>query len=135
MHRSRTPLGSRGTVTAVSRDALVFFDDEANEVVLDEHEAESLLGLSDSLEPATVSACQECRSRVLACLALEDLLDDAPPHPRSGDLLELAEEAPTPHLFVQDLVSHCRHRVWRDPGYAEWRGALDDLLGRPRGIQ
>jgi hypothetical protein len=118
----------------VPRDALVFFDDEANEVVLDEREAASLLELSDGLESATVSACQECGSRVLACLALVDLLDEAPPHPRSGDLLELAEDAPTPHLFVQDLISHCRHRVWRDPGYAEWRGALDDLLGQPRGI-
>jgi len=118
----------------VSRESLVFFDDEANEVVLDEREAASLHELTEGLESATVSACQQCRSRVLACLALVDVLDDAPPHPRSKDLRELAEEAPTPHVFVQDLISRCRHRVWRDPGYAEWRGALDDLLGEPRGV-
>jgi hypothetical protein len=112
----------------------VLFDDEGNEVVLDDGEAASLLGLTDGLEAATVSACQQCRCRVLAGAALVDLLDDAPPHPSSPQLIELADEAPTPHVFVQDLVARCRHRFWRDPGYAEWREALDALLDQPRGV-
>jgi hypothetical protein len=118
----------------VSRESLVLFDDEGNELVLDDEEAAGLLAITDGLEPATVSACQHCRSRVLACAALVDLLDEAPPHPRSTELLELADDAPTPHCFVQDLVSRCRHRLWRDPGYAEWREALDALLDQPRGV-
>jgi hypothetical protein len=123
-----------GTVALVSHDSLVLFDDEGNEIVLDESEATALGDLSDGLEPATVSACQQCRSRVVACAALVDLLDAAPPHPRGPELIELADEAPTHHLFVQDLLATCRHRLWRDPGYAEWREALDALLDRPRGV-
>lgn len=118
----------------MSRESLVFFDDEGDELVLDEGEATTLLELTDGLEPATVSACQHCRSRVLSCAAFVDLLDAAPPHPRSMHLVDLADDAPTAHLFVQDLVSTCRHRLWRDPGYAEWREALDALLDQPRGV-
>ena len=56
----------------------------------------------------------------LATVALVDLLDRAQAHPRSGDLIELADEAPTLHLYVIDLATGCRHTRWRDPGYAEW---------------
>ena len=120
---------------SVSGDSLVIFDDEGNELVLDDDEAAGLGEMSDGFEAATVSACQECRSRVLACVALVDLLDAGLPHSRSTQLREFAEEAPTSHLFVQDLVSTCRHRLWRDPGYAEWREALDDLFGPARGVR
>ncbi len=116
-------------------DALGFLDDDGNEVVLDGDEAESLLALIGGLDGATVSACPGCRSRVLACVAVVDLLDAAPPHPRARELADLADDAPTLHLYVQDLRSECRHRAWRDPGAQEWRDALDDLLGEPRGMR
>lgn len=115
-------------------ETLGFLDDDGNEVVLDGDEAASLWSLVGGLDDATVSACPGCRSRVLACVALVDLLDAAPPHPRARDLADLAEDAPTLHLYVQDLEATCRHRAWRDPGAQEWRDALDDLLGEPRGL-
>jgi hypothetical protein len=113
--------------------SLVFLDGDGAEVVLGEEEAESLLALTHQLEGATVSACPRCRSRVLACVALVDLLEAAPPHPRSPELVELADEAPTLHLYVHDLATACRHRTWRDPGHTEWAEVLDDLAGEPRG--
>ena len=119
----------------MTTEALAFVDDEGAEIVLDEEEARSLLALTASFDAATVSACPACRSRVLACVALVDLLDDAPPHPRSGELMELAEDAPTLHLYVEDLTTPCGHERWRDPGRAEWEEALDDLGGEPRGLR
>ncbi len=111
-------------------DALSFVDDEGEEVVLDDDEAETLFALTAGLDAATVSACPTCRSRVLACVALVDLLEEAPPHVRARELVELADEAPTLHLYVEDLRNSCRHTRWRDPGHAEWADALDDLSGR-----
>ena len=58
-------------------------------------------------------------------MALVDLLDAARPHPRSGDLIELADEAPTLHLYVLDLATECRHTRWRDPGFAEWLDVIE----------
>jgi hypothetical protein len=29
------------------------------------------------------------------------------------------------HLYVVDKARRCRHTRWRDPGYAEWRDAVD----------
>jgi hypothetical protein len=100
--------------------ALRFLDEDGHDVELDVHEAATLMALTGELEAATVSACAQCRSRVLATVALVDLLDAAQPHPRSGDLIGLADEAPTLHLYVLDLTTECRHTRWRDPGYAEW---------------
>jgi hypothetical protein len=119
----------------VPGESLAFLDDEGNEVVLDDEEAAALLGIVDGLETATVSACQECRSRVLACVAFADVLDDAPPHSRSAELLELADEAPTLHLYVHDLVTRCRHRRWRDPGFGEWREVISRFASEPRGVR
>jgi hypothetical protein len=70
---------------------------------------------------------------VLATVAFVDLLDRAQAHPRSGDLVELADEAPTLHLYVIDLATECRHIRWRDPGFAEWLDAIqgDDPRVRP----
>lgn len=107
---------------------LLFIDDDGEDVVLDETEADTLLALTDGLDAATVSACPSCRSRVLAVLALADLLDSGPPHPRSRELVELAEEAPTLHIYVADPAARCRHDAWRDPGYAEWVDALAEIL-------
>jgi hypothetical protein len=113
----------------VTARALAFLDDEGAEVVLDEDEATALLALTANLDAATVSACPTCRSRILAVVALVDLLDAGPPSPRSRELVELADEAPTLHLYVRDLTSECVHRAWRDPGFEEWLDVIDDLVG------
>lgn len=109
--------------------ALVVFDDDEGEVFLDADEAAALLALTGGLDAATVSACPACRSRVLACLALVDVLDEAPAHPRATELVELADDAPTSHCYVLDLTARCPHRTWRDPGRIEW----DDAVRRRSG--
>lgn len=122
------------TVPAVGQQALAFLDDDGTEIILEADDADGLLALTGGLEAATVSACPTCRSRVLACVALVDLLDDAPPHPRARDLLELADDAPTLHLYVHDLATGCQHPRWLDPGRTEWDEALDDLEVERRGL-
>jgi hypothetical protein len=107
---------------------LVFLDEDGEDLVLDESEAAALLTLTDGLDPATVSACTRCRSRVVAVVALVDLLESRPPHGRGAELTELAEEAPTLHLYVADPRSSCRHDTWRDPGFAEWLEVVPDEL-------
>ena len=99
---------------------LLLLDDDGNEVELDASEAAELFKLTDDLEAATVSACPHCRSRVLAAVAVVDLLDDAPPFARGRELLELADDAPTLHLYALDLDTSCRHPRWRDPLFEEW---------------
>ena len=103
----------------VSAD-LVVLDEDGEDVVLDAADASALFAVTGDLDAATVSACPTCRSRVLACLALVDLLDDAAPHPRASELIELADDAPTLHLYVRDVATSCRHRGWLDPGRGEW---------------
>jgi hypothetical protein len=98
-------------------------DEDGNEVGLDERESECLWSLTGGLEAATVSACPDCRSRVLASMALVDLLDLCAPHPRSGDLIDLADDAPTLHLYVVDHRGDCEHPRWRDPLFDEWLDA------------
>ena len=117
------------------QEALTFADDDGEEVVLDAEEADSLLALTGGLDSATVSACTQCRSRVLACVALVDLLEGAPPHPRANEIRALADDAPTLHLYVQDLMTECTHSRWRDPGAAEWAEALDDVLDDPSALR
>jgi hypothetical protein len=109
--------------------SLAVLDDDGNRVVLDAAEALMLFGFTDALEAATVSACPMCRSRVVAVVALLDLLDSGPFHPRATELGELAEEAPTLHLYVEDLVSDCEHDDWLDPGFTEWSDAVDEVPG------
>jgi hypothetical protein len=118
----------------MAEDALVIVDDDGTEIVLDAEDGRSLLALTGGLDAATVSACPTCASRVLACVALVDLLEAAPPHPRARELIELADDAPTLHLYVEDLRVECRHAMWHDPGHAEWADALDDLTG-PRAVR
>ncbi len=103
-------------------------DDEGEEVLLDADEAAALFALTDDLDAATVSACPRCRSRIVAVVALVDLLADAPPFSRSSELVALADEAPTLHLYVRDLTTPCDHILWRDPGYEEWSEAIDYLV-------
>jgi hypothetical protein len=110
----------------VTSSALRILDEEGRRVDLDAGEAEALFATTASLEQATVSACGQCRSRVIAAVALVDLLDgDAGLHTRSGDLIDLADEAPTLHLYVIDLSAQCRHRRWRDPLFAEWLEVIE----------
>ena len=108
---------------------LVIFDADGEELAFDAAEAASLFALTGDLDAATVSACPRCRSRIVAVVALADLLADAPPFARSGELLELADDAPTLHLYVRDLQTPCAHRTWRDPGAEEWAD-VDRRAGR-----
>ena len=110
---------------------LVVLDDDGEAVGLDAEDLASLLAISDGLDRATVSACPQCTSRIVAAVALADLLRDAASFGASGALLELADDAPTLHLYVRDLDTTCRHRAWRDPGFEEWSDAMSDLVDRP----
>jgi hypothetical protein len=103
---------------------LSIVDDEGHGVDLDATDARSLLALTDGLERATTSACPQCRSRVISVVALSDLLADGAPHARAGEILELADDAPTLHLYVVDGRARCEHRGWRDPGHEEWLDAV-----------
>ncbi len=105
--------------------ALRVIDEDGYEVGLDAAETESLIDLTRCFEAATVSACPRCRSRVLATVALVDLLSEVGPHVRGADLVDLADDAPTLHLFVVDTVSGCSHSTWRDPLFAEWAEVTD----------
>jgi hypothetical protein len=104
---------------------LTFLDGELSEVALDDDEASTFLALVGDLDAVTVSACPGCRSRILAAVALVDLLDAAPPHPRATELVELADEAPTLHVYLVDGRSSCHHDGWLDPGFDEWADAVD----------
>ena len=104
---------------------LTFVDEDGAEVVLDADEALALLDITHGLDAATVSACPGCRSRVVAAVALVDLLDDSAPHARAGELVELADEAPTLHIYVVDNATRCTHRRWRDPLGAEWQDVIE----------
>jgi hypothetical protein len=110
---------------------LRFVDDDGVEVVLDRDEADALFAVTNGLEPATVSACPDCRSRVVAAVALVDLLDESAAHSRTGELVDLADEAPTLHLYVVDDATECQHPRWRDPGHTEWGDAVG-MPTRPR---
>jgi hypothetical protein len=114
-------------------EALAVIDEDGDQVVLDGAEASALYELTGGLEDATVSACPSCRSRVIACLAFVELLDRSSPHPRGAELIELADEAPSSHCYVQDLDTQCRHPRWLDPGRLEWLEVVSRLGGPPPG--
>lgn len=107
-------------------------DDDGNEVLLDAFEAESLFIVTGCLDGATVSACPSCRSRVIASVAFVDLIDASPPLARSGELVDLADDAPTLHLYVVDLGTECAHLRWRDPLYDEWCEVVEESEPRAR---
>lgn len=117
------------TVRLVAPPDLVVLDADGEEVVFDATDARDLLTLTGGLEDATVSACPRCRSRILAVVALGDLLADAPPFPQSGELADLADDAPTLHVYVRDVGQRCAHREWRDPGAEEWSDVMSQLAG------
>jgi hypothetical protein len=95
-------------------------DEEGHTVELDADEAASILALTDRFDDATVSACPTCASRILAVVAVADIVEAAPPHPRALEILELAEDAPTLHVYLVDETVVCAHTGWRDPGFEEW---------------
>jgi hypothetical protein len=108
-------------------ESLAFVDEDGERAELDDDETALLLSLTHDLDPATVSACPDCRSRVLAVVAFLDLLDLAVIHDRAVELTELAEEAPTLHLYVGDLTTDCDHPFWLDPLSDEWADAFAEL--------
>lgn len=110
---------------------LRFCDEDGAEVILDAEAAEGLWATSGGLEAATVSACLQCRSRVVAAVALVDLLDASPAHADAGALGELADDAPTLHVYIEDLRGDCRHRTWLDPLAEEWAEVVEGPLQRP----
>jgi hypothetical protein len=103
---------------------LQFLDDDGTAVSFEDGDGQTFLDVIGHLDAATVSACPDCSARVLASVALVDLLDQAAPHPRVGELLDLADDAPTLHIFVVDRASRCRHKRWRDPLADEWRDVV-----------
>lgn len=103
-----------------TQGGLRFIDCDDGEVWFDQRESGALLEIAGGLEEATVSACLFCASRVLAATALVNLLGRSSPHPRERELIELADDAPTAHLYVIDERTACMHRGWLDPGHAEW---------------
>ena len=111
---------------------LLILDGDDGELELDADEARSLLALTGGLEDATVSACRYCASRVLATFAVVEVLDRSGPHPRGRELVELADEAPTLHLYVVDGTARCDHRAWLDPGHEEWIDAVSPAGPAPR---
>ena len=115
----------------MSDPALRIVDEDQNEIAVDASDTAALLAATAGLEAATVSACPDCHSRVVAAVAIVDVVDAAPPFPRARELLELADEAPTLHLYVVDEATDCRHRSWLDPLYAEWLEVVGDPAGPP----
>lgn len=99
---------------------MTFVDEDGNEVVLESDDARALFIATRNLDNATVSACPECRSRVVSAVAFVDVMDDACILARSGELLDFADEAPTLHLYIVDDESECEHEQWRDPLFDEW---------------
>ena len=112
-------------------------DGDGGEVLVHGEEAATLWTLTRGFEDATVSACPECGSRVVASVAIVDLLERALPHSASDALIALAEEAPTLHLYLafdaakilrsaptDPLPPRCTHDHWRDPGFDEYCDAF-----------
>ena len=100
-------------------------DDDGRVVEFDENEMNCVLSVTNQLDAATVSACPSCWSRVVATVALIDLIDQSPPFARSGELVELADDAPTLHIFVVDETTECEHTQWRDPLADEWSEVVE----------
>src|SRR3954468_20776946 len=111
---------------------LLICDDAGAEIMLDAAAADSLLALADGFEAATVSACPQCRARVLAAVAVVDVLDGAPPHPSGNAIINLADEAPTLHLYMIEPDSDCAHKLWHDPGSDEWLDVAGEEQPRAR---
>jgi hypothetical protein len=101
-----------------------FLDDDGVALIVDATEAAALLTVLGDLDAATVSACPDCGARVLAAVALVDLIDAGAPHPRAGELRDLADDAPTLHVFLVEDTTQCRHRRWRDPLADEWHDVV-----------
>ncbi len=114
------------------RSALLRIGDDTGEfVIVEGAEAEAVWSLTTGFEAATISACNECRCRVLASVALVDLIDATPALPEAVALRELADDAPTLHVYVDDPTTECVHRTWRDPLAEEWADVIAGPERRP----
>ena len=108
-------------------------DDDGVEVVFDEPDALALLALLGDLDDATVSACPDCRARVLAAVALVDLLERSrrTRAPASSAISPTTRRRCTSSSSIG--TSRCRHKRWRDPLADEWRDVVGVRAGRRRG--
>ncbi len=109
---------------------LLISDGDGATVKVHGAEAAELWRITAGFDAATISACGDCGCRVLAAVALVDLVGRSLPHDASSALIDLADEAPTLHVYLRDSAG-CEHRQWRDPGYDEWCGAFG--IARRRG--
>ena len=111
---------------------LVVLDDDGEAVGLDADELASLLAVSDGLDRATVSACPQCRSRIVAAVALADLFARRAivrREPRAARARRRrADTAP-----LRARPRHARAVIGRgaNPGFDEWSDAMSDLVDRP----
>ncbi|MFZ4514959.1 MAG: hypothetical protein ACOYN3_01450 [Acidimicrobiia bacterium] len=103
---------------------LVLTDGEARISAIDDRAVPTLMPL---FEAASVSRCPQCRSGVLAALAVLDGLDAAPPLEAVTHIRDLIDEAPTLHIYMVDHGAGCSHRAWRDPGFEEWCDAVESV--------
>ena len=112
---------------------ILFSDGDGGSVVVHGGEANSLWTLTDGFGAARVSACDECGSCILAVVAVVDTIDRSLPHDASAAIVDLADDAPTLHLYVSRSTGPqpCTHNSWRDPGFDEWC----DATGAPRRLR
>ena len=112
---------------------LLFSDGDGGSVVVHGREADSLWSLTEGFDAATVSACIECGSCILAVVAVVDTIDRSLPHDASAAIVDLADDAPTLHLYVTRSAGpqRCTHHSWRAPGFEEWCDAMG-VARRPR---
>ena len=99
-------------------------DEDGNEVVLDERESDCLFLLTGGLEAATdfgVSRLSMSGARVGRARRPARRRAAAPV--AAPSCIDLADEAPTLHLYVVDSASDCEHPHWRDPLFDEWLDA------------
>ena len=89
---------------------LAIMDEDGNEVELDARREPSACSLlTGGLEAATVSACPELPLAGCSRRWRSSTCSTPRRRTRGGELVELADEAPTLHLYVVDLASDCEH--------------------------
>ena len=108
---------------------LVIFDADGEDLAFDAAQASSLFTLTGNLDAATVSACPASEPGRGGRGPRRSHRRRLPPFARSDELLALADDSPTLHLYVRDLQTPCVHRTWLDPGAEEWADLVAELAG------